>query len=264
MKVYRRIVFDIVSGEVIESESFDYDGPLDLCDGGGAGGGGGDEGDTPGQGGTGGSGGNVAGGSPTPDGASKVDSGDPSSPSGFGGTLAGGGMGAGDAPADGSPGLSFADPDVAVDTTSLTTDNLAQALASKDAADQPTIGEMLNDFVDNYNMANSLAATMGMTSIVPGLIAGMVGLVASQAKGDETGQNLAGETTSGEGMQTPRSDAPVPAAPEPATSTTLANPEEAAMALLGLLGSGRHGDLMTGTSGLTSRPQTKRPTLLGG
>jgi len=45
MKVITRIVIDIVSGKVLEEESFDYTGPVAWCGGGGGGGGGGDGGD---------------------------------------------------------------------------------------------------------------------------------------------------------------------------------------------------------------------------
>lgn len=49
MKVYTRLVIDISTSQILEEESFEYDGPLALCDGGGDGGGG-EGADTSGEG----------------------------------------------------------------------------------------------------------------------------------------------------------------------------------------------------------------------
>jgi hypothetical protein len=45
MKIYNRVVIKISTGEIVEEDSFEYEGPLTLCDGGGDGGGGGGDDD---------------------------------------------------------------------------------------------------------------------------------------------------------------------------------------------------------------------------
>jgi hypothetical protein len=37
MKIYKKVVIDMVSGDTIEEQSFDYDGDMALCSGGGGG-----------------------------------------------------------------------------------------------------------------------------------------------------------------------------------------------------------------------------------
>lgn len=178
MKVYTHIRIDIRTGETLEEQSFDYQGPLALCDGGGGGGGGGGsggdafggEGDTPGQGGTGGSGGNVGSGgsgggsfegwAPDP-----VSSGDPAS-GGFGGI--GQGVGDGGSPVAGlaaaeaasraaskaARGESLTDADLSAMITSLQDSKISRAMSAVSLARAYQAAKTAED-VDTDTIVNS-------------------------------------------------------------------------------------------------------------